>query len=456
MNINSHIINSKNLYHVVKKRSLNQQELNNYIITHPEFNRLIGTLPYDWLKIAPSKNIKLLSANIATSFSNFAKSISDIHTKRHFETIRGATLKFKKFQKILEQELKEILQRQDITINYTGSGAFKHCHKITVGDYDYALSTFINNEGWLNEKYSNYFNEYFQGKGYEPQNIFTLYKRGEHGRWAKPFFTKVAGINDADGFILSKFINKTRAIKPPQGTFERKHLRIHNNDYASRNTINGVYIDAGGSVINKNYIENKDLRNIWLNLARIFDKTNKIVENYKYKQLDNLIANDINNNIDIFDKNYPKKYLLSTSQKRTMAIILKNLKSAKKLKDNAEEKDLLNALKKILNKDLQDEYPYSKEVWGDLEKYYSKAFAKLIGISNKLPPKDVILNYEQLSFFSLQKDYNQNEIINGLIESWQYISKNRSLVKKICKDFSINSAQYEYIKKEGKAIITRN
>ena len=42
-----------------------------------------------------------------------------------------------------------------------------------------------------------------------------------------------------------------------------------------------------------------------------------------------------------------------------------------------------------------------------------------------------------------------------MIQSWQHISKKRNLLKRLCKDFSIDSTQYDYIKKEGRAAINR-
>ena len=448
MNVKINFINSKNLYHVVKKRSLNQNELSAYLITHPEFNRLMGALPYDWLKAVQNNDIKSLSENVAAAFSKFAQNISDIHTKIGFEVIRGAKLRFKKFQNVLEQELKNLLQRQDISVGYTESGAYKHCHKITVGDYDYALSTFIENE--------NYFNNLVQGKGYEPQNIFTLYRNGEHGRWVKPFFSKVAGKSDTDGFILSKFIDNSRPKKSAQGTFERKHLKVKNNDYASRNTINGVYIDTGGSVLNENYIENKELRILWLELARVFDRLNGIFENYKYRRFDRLLVKDMNNGIDIFDKYYLERYILSPSQKRLISAILKNLKSAMKLKNKAKDKNLLASVRDIFDRDLQGEFPYLEEIWGTQDgRYYSKSFTKLLGISNKLPSEQIAIRYDYLPIWEIRKDYTQSEIIEGMIKSWQYISKKRNILKKICEDFSISSEQYDYIKKEGRAAAKR-
>ena len=42
-----------------------------------------------------------------------------------------------------------------------------------------------------------------------------------------------------------------------------------------------------------------------------------------------------------------------------------------------------------------------------------------------------------------------------MIKSWQYISKKRNILKKICEDFSISSEQYDYIKKEGRAAAKR-
>lgn len=449
MCIKTSFINSKNLYHVVKKRSLNQHELNSYLKAHPEFNRVIGSLPYDWLKDLEQKSdIKQLRASVASAFSQFASDISDIHTRRYLEAIRGSKLKLKKFHKRLEQELKDILKRQDISVSYAGSGAFKHCHKISVGDYEYALSTFVNNKGFLNEKYSNYFNTYFQGKGYEPQNVFTMYKNGPHGRWVKPFFSKVSRVDDTDGFVFSTFINKTRTPKNLIGTLERKHLRVFCNDDNINNTINGVHIDVGACVINDKCLKKQTLRNQLLPIVRLFDSVNRIVDDYAYRSLDNLVAGDICNNIDIFHKNYLKKYSLSHSQKKVMSNIIRHLKSLEKLKNNAEKKGLLESIKNVLNSDLQEEFPYEKDIRGDLLKYYSKSFSKLLGVSNKPNARDVILNYDQFAFWgTIQKDYTQNEIIDGLIQSWKQVSQKRSLLKQIYKDFAITNEQIQQIKK---------
>ena len=224
MNVNSNY--PKNFYHFIKKHNINQTELCDYFNTYPNTKRVIGSLPYDWIKYIPKNEIPQVLGNIAQSFSKFSEMISSIHTKNRLEAIRGAKVRMKKFQKQLQRELSVILKRNDISIEYENSGSFKHCHKLSIGDYKYALSTFIDNNGWLDEKYSSYFNEFNQGKGYEPQNCFTFYRNGEHGRWIKPFIAKIARENDSDDFILSKFVEPNRKAKFIQGIFERKHLKI--------------------------------------------------------------------------------------------------------------------------------------------------------------------------------------------------------------------------------------
>ena len=455
MNIKGNFINSKNLYHVVKKKNINSFELNGYLTKHPEFNRLLGALPYDWIRVIPKNEIKKCTENVAAAFSEFAQAITDIYTRDPFTPVRGAKLRLKKPQKFLVQKLKEFLQRQDVSVDYIDSGAYKHCHKITVGDYSYALSTFINNNEsfFMSNKHCDYFNKYFQGKGYEPQNIFTFYKNGEQGRWVKPFISKVARVNDTDSFILSKFIEKSRPQKHFQGLFERKHLKIKNNDCAIRNIINGVCIDSGGCIPNNNYIEDTELRHYSVLLARGFDRANNIFENYKYRYLDKLVANDINNDVDIFHKDYLKMYILSPAEKRVMLKILDCLKLTTKLLIKIEERGLYDSIMDILSNDLKEECPYIEEISYGLKNYYSKSFSSFLGITNKVPFKDILLqeekHYVDISVFTLKRDYRQDEVIEGLIQAWKELQDKEYVLKFIIRDFSITKEQLNYIKKEG-------
>lgn len=453
MNINANY--PKNLYHYIKKHNLNQKELCDYLKAHPNTNRVIGSLPYDWIKSIPKNEIPQILEKIAQSFSDFSEMLSSIHTKDRFRAIRGAKVRMKKFQRQLQRELSETLKRDDISVEYVNSGSFKHCHKLSIGDYKYALSTFIENNSWLEKKYSNYYNEFKQGKGYEPQNCFTLYKNGEHGRWTKPFISKIASENDSDGFILSKFIDSTRKAKFIQGIFERKHLKIKNDDYGIRNLVQGIYCDTGGSSFNSEFIKNKDLRKLWQGLARRFDETNKIFQKYKYRSFDNIITKDIDNNINIFDKNYINqlswRYILSKKDKIVLKTLIKNLEYTAKMRENAKAKGLKEELIKIFNKDLQKEFPYKNECWNGMEeKYYSKAFTKILGISNKLSPEDLVLSYNYLPYFKVKTDYTQSEIIEGMTKAWEKIKNDKLLIKNLRNDFNIDKEMYKQIKKNTK------
>ena len=449
MNVNANY--PKNFYHYIKKHNLNQKELCDYLHIYPNTKRVIGSLPYDWIKSIPQDEIPKILDNITQSFSKFSEMLSSIHIKNHFQVIRGAKVRMKKFQKQLQRELSEILKRDDISIEYLSSGSFKHCHKLSIGDYKYALSTFIENDGWLDKKYSNYFNEFNQGKGYEPQNSFTLYKNGEHGRWTKPFIAKIARENDSDGFILSKFIDTTRKAKFLQGIFERKHLKIKNEDYGARNLVQGVCCDTGGSKFNSEFISNKELRKLWQGLAHRFDETNKIFSKYKYRLFDNVILKDIDNNVNIFDKNYISwlslRYIISKKERNILTTFIKHLEYTANMRKVAETKGLKDELVTIFNKDLQQEFPYENECWNGMEeKYYSKAFTKILGISNKLASKDLVLLYNYLPSFKVKTDYTQAEIIEGMIASWEKIKSDKPFIKRLRKDFNIDNEMYKQIK----------
>ena len=446
---------SKNLYHVVKKHNLMQRELCDYLNANPNSKRVIGTLPYDWIKDVPKSEIPLMVEKVDDVFSKFSEMISPIKTHDSISAIRGAKVRLKKFHRQLQTDLQQILKREDISVEYTGGGAFKHCHKLSVGKFKYALSTFLKHKpgGTI----SDYFNEYKQGRGYEPQNSFTLYKNGEHGRCAKPFLAKITRENDFDGFILAKFIDSTRKPKFIQGTFERMHSKIKNEDFAERNFIKGVFIDVGGSFLNPEYIKDKKLRNLWQGCARRFDETNSLFRNYQIKRLDSVIVEDFKKNRNIFDKNYINflsyRFTLTKKTKKDLRKFITNLNYANKMRKKAEEEGIKGELVKILNEDLKKECPYKTEVWYGLEdKYYSKAFANVLGISNKLSPKELIATSQYLPLYDVKNDYTRAEIIAGMNESWHIIKGDRALVKKIRKLFDIDDKTYNEIKKNNKNI----
>ena len=155
------------------------------------------------------------------------------------------------------EALKKVLNRGDVKSSYIDSGSFKNCHKLDVGEYSYALSTF---KKYPVFDYRGYFRE-SHGKGNEPQNIFTSYNKFFKGRVCRPFLANLSGEKDVGGFILSKFIDINHDKKEEQGPFITNRSFLRNND-PKGNSINGIFIEAGGFVQNKKYICNKNSANL--------------------------------------------------------------------------------------------------------------------------------------------------------------------------------------------------
>ena len=225
----------------IKKEYITAEKLNRFRAKIPDGERRIGSLPYDWIKRIEKDKISDITRSACDVFEKFSIEIEDISNRYTGKVDKLENLK--QAQSALLQSLQKILKRKDIDITYVGSGSLKHCQRLDVGKYSYAVSTF-KSEKSANRLFSDYFCR-GHGKGNEPQSLFTLFKRGSHGRFVKPFLANLSGMYDAGGYILSKFIDENHPKKTELGTFLAERAFVYNTD---PNIIRGISIESGGCI----------------------------------------------------------------------------------------------------------------------------------------------------------------------------------------------------------------
>lgn len=194
------MVSTEKILHLrtIKKKYITAEKLNRFRAKIPDGERRIGSLPYDWIKRIEKDKISDITRSACDVFEKFSIEIEDI-SNRYTGKVDKLE-KLKQAQSALLQSLQKILKRDDIDITYVGSGSLKHCQRLDIGKYSYAISTF-KSEKSANRLFSDYFCR-GHGKGNEPQSLFTLFKRGSHGRFVKPFLANLSGMYDAGGYIL--------------------------------------------------------------------------------------------------------------------------------------------------------------------------------------------------------------------------------------------------------------
>ena len=280
---------SKNFYHLAKRNVICSKKLQTFYKNHPDASRILGALPFDWLKnIKPEERASVTEA-VCGCFVRFAKETKDydelVIPRRTKASIMRTKDIFQPKYNVLKEQLSTILGRDDISIDYEGSGIFKTCAKLNVGDYSYALSTF--KDRGCGSHYRNY-NIFCHGRGMEPQHVFVNQKRSPHGTFVRPFMSHVCLGEEFDGFILSKYVNMRGSQKTFRGVFSTS--RNFFLDVDSHNRYNGVSFEAGGRFPNPAYIKDPKERFIWQQFAQIID--GNIADLAKKKLVTPLIVQD--------------------------------------------------------------------------------------------------------------------------------------------------------------------
>lgn len=300
-----HVTNTpRKLLRWFKRENVWARELNQYLIANPQTNRRVGSLPYEWIKdIEPSKRAQV-TQEICDIFQRFAIETKDLceddlyTRKMTVEKIVNLGPLYKQLQKAL----KKILKRNDVIVGYSGHGAVKMCSKIDIGGKSYAFSTF--KDKGCRKGFKSYYTK-GHGRGYEPQNIFTCYYRGSHGRFARPFLSVISGENDLGSFTLSKYIDYShpKKIQKHKLTMAREFIF----DADSHNKIHGIGFEAGGRGYNEDYIKDRHDREIWYRFTNIITGYyNNLYCSYGVSGVNTqkFLLKEIENGENIYSKNF--------------------------------------------------------------------------------------------------------------------------------------------------------
>ena len=342
----------KSLYHKTKHNFITPYAIDEFCKTFPDAQKRLGALPYDWIKGFSKDEIPAVTAKIDEVLQEFSKAVAEIE-----QGWRGDYCNRSKFDphiKKLTEQMKEILKRDDISIKYESCGRVKHCHKIQVGEYPYALSSFISPK-ILDKDFAEYLDN--NGRGFEAQNVFTRYKRGSQGRFARPFMSRItAQADNAGGYILSKFIEKSHHSKCELGEWQKLRQFFEDVDTHLKNSINGIVIDIGQSEENAKYISNPQLRADWSTIARVLDSypNAKISSIEKFEVIKFLTAAR-EHEIDICEKDFEKSLnIFSDGQIKFAKQVIKRVKTLRRLRKNMEERGDFKYIQKMLQEDFYD------------------------------------------------------------------------------------------------------
>ena len=256
----------KNIYHHCQRNFVDKDLLN---VPFKTGERRLGALPYDWLKNRTSKEYAQMTEKVDELFRGFAvirTPLSDtdecigLYDEEFNPVVKYYESVYKNFKFV--EKLSKILKRDDIQIEYVNHGAYKHCHKLTVGKFKYALLSFI--RGNLPEQLEF---DTLLGNGalIEPCNIFDFYKEYSQGRIVKPFMTRFVNDTNAetfDAYMLVKYIdeNDTSNVKCDLPAYQKQFYKYKMTDTNTGNIINGIITDIGKIEKNDYILESSELR----------------------------------------------------------------------------------------------------------------------------------------------------------------------------------------------------
>ena len=448
-------IPARNLLHWIKKECISTTTMNNFLLANHAIERRVGSLPFEWIKQIPKSERGNITEQIHRAFENFSIKTSEIRGFDIYDSFAGCAEDFAPEQKNLLEILKNLLRRKDLNIEYVGSGQLKNCSRITVGDKSYALSTFRINC----TKFNGYFEE-AQGRGHEPQMQFVTYKRGSHGRIARPFMGKVSSEQDNGGYILSKYIEESHQVKKYKSDLLRSREFTQNCDNAIgpmeeiHNTVNGISIEAGGIFGNNRYIRDPQVRQTWYNLANKLNSEAQLLSNGMYingkfidmQKISDYLYNLKQQGIDLCmrDSRLILKELSQEEQKAAIKLI-RILKKTRALKNELVQNGTYNKYQKLLNDDMRAVFPlkkHSKEYSNIIEETnYPQLIADELGINN-IPELEQMVQWVNLRLVkpeAIKKYYTESQIKNYINQNYQLFESRKSgLVNYLSKEFNVD------------------
>ncbi len=202
----------------LEKNFLNAKKLCDLLAAYPDIDRKIGEIPSDWKNSAIIDDEEQFKEEIYDLIEEFNKNrdMSD-------------------FQKKLAILLNKEVNLTHIADGYWGSGFRLEIE----GAKDTCLKLFHK----TTKKDDELYDLECHGQKIEPQTAIFLNKNANN--FVKMFFTKLCGIGDTDGFLVTQYLDKyTVAIQeckePKKGLLVRPR-----DNYKNKNAINDVIFDFG-------------------------------------------------------------------------------------------------------------------------------------------------------------------------------------------------------------------
>ena len=437
--MNMIIPKTKNIYHAIKRNSYIPKCINAYLEANPTVDRRLGSLPPEWLKNVDKTEISKITQDVSEAFIDYS------NVGNNFKD------SFKNLKDLLQKKLK----RNDIDITYAGSGALKNCHKLTVGDKSYALSFFKPQKSVLMG--FGHYDTIGHGRGYEPQNIFTGYKRGSQGRWAKPFMSTLFSEKDSNGYILSKFIEKDITPKIKKGDVLASREFFVNTD---PNFIAGRCIEAGGNKRNIKYISDRHIRANWSRFANIIDAHSKVLEEpiAQKMQARLLVAQEFG--CDILSPEFVETLsALPKDERRVTTKLIRGLKKVRNLRTELEEKGEYKKYQKLLKEDFVSNFKfriYSEDII-DNKKGYPRLLANELGVDNVPSFRELVglsSILEGKANIKFNKYYPKEEAIKYLDNNYSYMRKD-PVLSKIKREYKLEK-EFEELERNYQKKVAEN
>lgn len=439
-------IKHKTLFHWFKRESVGAISLNKYLQAYPQTNRNLGTLPYDWLKSFPTNERKNVTIQVQDLFASFSKDTSNIAGYGQYSGWSFVDCQqFEQGYKNLVRSLKEILKRKDIKIKYAGSGALKNCHRLDIGKYSYALSSF-RDETAAKIGFGGYYKP-CHGRGYEPQNALTAYKRASQGRWTKPFMIRISDSQDKGGYILSKFVDKQQKTK--FGIFQKKCDYFINAD-ESDDIINNINTDIGGCFVNESYIKDSVVRHAKKYFAKMLDNNIELCEQLYATKVQKYLLEQKQQGLDILSPEY-MDILKTKLNSQELSLAIKQIKSLRKIRIQKEKLQKLDAnkfekVKSLLEKDIKSVYIFDRyrdrtEDFIRRLKTYPVLVADELGLSH-FPVLDgwmtIFQEYGRCIDFSCMKDkFTSSDISKFIKANYEDFKMDKNLLERLKESFQI-------------------
>lgn len=430
----------RNLLHWFKKKSISAEKLNKYLELAPQTDRNLGALPYDWIKsFEPSERPKVtqLVQDTFVSFANKTAKADGLSRISGWSYVNPDD--FKNAYSVLVQNLQKILKRNDIKVCYAGSGALKNCHKLQVGEYSYALSGF-RDPNVTKLGFEDYFKK-AQGRGYEPQNAITAYRKGAHGRFTKPFSVKISSKEENNGgYILSKFVDKQ--AKAPLGAMQESRGYFLNLDRAD-DTINNINTDIGGCVANRRHIFDKHLRHDWDYFAKMFDINSARLTNIDDRKVHAYLLKQREKGVDILAADYINQLPFTGNEKDCALKFLRSLRKVRVQKEVLIKNNRFDKVKALLEDDFEHVYKYNSGVdeINFLQKLntFPKLYADELGLSCETVLENRIDMFMEfgLDNISFKKYYSKEEILKLLNKKYDIYRNDDNLINRLVREYKI-------------------